>query len=616
MSNNPNPESITESTYRAVAGDADGQAEYSGVQPSLVVGRRRIVERDKKYTARLPHINDAKPINTQADIRGAADSAALYRRHHDDSIATRPNDPDTAELMDVLEQVRCEALGARQMDGVAKNLKAALEAACKKRAYHKAEDLGQPIAQADGLYALAFEKLTNQKLGKAANGAANGWRDHVDKQIGDKGFKGLSDVLDNQIAFQSLAQKFVQDFLGHALPKNTSEDQNSDETQDNAAAQEADEEADSNADSDDNSENQPDQNDTSKDSEDTTDSGDDMGDQLQDESSENVAGDSPSKQYGDSNGSTPIEQKRQYPIFTTEFDETVHAHSLSDEKELKELREKLDGQLAPLQTLINKLANRLQRILLARKQRHWQFDVDEGTLNTARLARIIADPNLPATYKQEIETDFQDTVITLLIDNSGSMRGRPITVAALTTDILAKTLERCGIKVEILGFTTVSWKGGKSRMKWTEGGRSAKPGRLNDIRHIIYKAADTPLRRSRDTIALMLKEGILKENIDGEALLWAYQRLRNRPEQRKIMMVVSDGAPVDDSTLSANSSSFLEQDLRQVISIINHRKDVELTAIGIGHDVGKYYENAVTIRDVNDLPPIMTNEMARLFQKS
>jgi len=263
--------------------------------------------------------------------------------------------------------------------------------------------------------------------------------------------------------------------------------------------------------------------------------------------------------------------------------------------------------------LIGKLANRLQRRLMSRQQRRWEFDVENGVINTSRLTRIIVDPNLPITYKREVETDFKDTVLTLLIDNSGSMRGRPITIAALTADVLMRTLERAGVKVEILGFTTVNWKGGKSRAQWAQDGRPANPGRLNDVRHIIYKSADAPLRRTRNNIGLMLKEGLLKENIDGEALLWAYQRLSRRREERKILMVISDGAPVDDSTLSSNRSGYLEQDLHQVIRGIEERGNVEVTAIGIGHDVGKYYQRAVTIRDAADLPGVMMNELAQLF---
>lgn len=336
-----------------------------------------------------------------------------------------------------------------------------------------------------------------------------------------------------------------------------------------------------------------------------------MGDQLPDDDGMNAG--SP-KEF-----ETPSyfldDRTHTYGAYTAEFDEIVEATKLATTEELKTLRVQLDDQLKPLQALTGKLANRLQRILLARQQRQWRFDLEEGTLNTARLARIIADPTIPVTYKQEIETDFQDTVLTLLIDNSGSMRGRPITVAALTADILARTLERCGVKVEVLGFTTANWKGGQSRRQWTEAGRSPNPGRLNDIRHIVYKGADAPLRRNRNNLALMLKEGILKENIDGEALVWAFKRLKSRKEDRKIIMVISDGAPVDDSTLSANEAGYLERDLHHVIQGIEKQSDVELTAIGIGHDVSKYYKNAVTIRDVTELPTVMMNELATLFQK-
>ena len=291
----------------------------------------------------------------------------------------------------------------------------------------------------------------------------------------------------------------------------------------------------------------------------------------------------------------------------------IEPQKLADANELATLRTQLDDQLQPLQALIGKLANRLQRILMARQQRQWRFEEEEGTLNTSRLARIIADPNMPVTYRQEVETNFKDTVLTLLIDNSGSMRGRPITIAALSADLLIRTLERAGVKVEVLGFTTANWKGGQSRANWTQSGRPPAPGRLNDIRHIIYKSADAPLRRTRNNLGLMLKEGILKENIDGEALLWAYRRLKSRKEDRKILMVISDGAPVDDSTLSANRSGYLESDLHNVIHAIDQRGDVELTAIGIGHDVSKYYKSAITSRNAADLPPVMMNELADLF---
>lgn len=621
-------ESITQSAYRAVAGDAQGEATFGGAQISLVSGDRRLAKRNKKYVARLPHVRDQQPLNTQSDIRGAADAAALYRRYHDEKVqeVRLSNHEDAGALFNVLEQVRCEALGAREMDGVAHNLAAALEAACIKRKYDKADEATSPIPMEDGIYTLAFEQMTGQGLLPAAHKAADAWRGFLADKLGTHAFDELIPHLHDQKAFAKLAAKFIQDLLsvnGRSSERGQ-ESQNADEQADSDQSQdEANQSSDGHQ-----SEQSTAASDEAGDASQSDEAGqsddlaqqlaqamDQLGDHLPpDQGMDEASNPGQKKQW--KGGNTYTEDHRQYPVYTQEYDEIAQAQNLADTRELAALRDKLDGQLESIQALINKLANRLQRILMAQQQRRWRFDEEEGILNTARLARMVADPSITATYKREIETEFQDTVLTLLIDNSGSMRGRPITVAALTTDILAKTLERCGIKVEILGFTTVSWKGGKSRIKWTENGRPQKPGRLNDIRHIIYKGADTPLRRAKDRIALMLKEGILKENIDGEALLWAYQRLKKRPEQRKILMVISDGAPVDDSTLSANDSSFLERDLRHIIGMIADQKHVELTAIGIGHDVGKYYKNAVTIRDVNDLPPVMMNELARLFQKS
>ena len=302
-----------------------------------------------------------------------------------------------------------------------------------------------------------------------------------------------------------------------------------------------------------------------------------------------------------------------YTVFSTEFDEEIKAEDLAEAAELERLRAYLDQQLDPLKGAVSRLANKLQRRLMAQQNRSWQFDLDEGILDAARLARIIANPTIPLAYKQEKDTDFRDTVVTLLLDNSGSMRGRPISIAAICADVLARTLERCNVKVEILGFTTRAWKGGQSREKWLQDGRSQLPGRLNDLRHIVYKSADAPWRRSRSNLGLMMKEGLLKENIDGEALEWAYRRLSMRREARKILMVISDGAPVDDSTLSVNPANFLEKHLRDVITMIEKRKAVELLAIGIGHDVTRYYGRAVTITDVEQLAGAMTEQLAALF---
>ena len=304
-----------------------------------------------------------------------------------------------------------------------------------------------------------------------------------------------------------------------------------------------------------------------------------------------------------------------YTVYTTAFDEEIEAENLAEPEELNRLRLALDKQLYQHQTIIAKLANRLQRKVMAQQRRSWEFDLEDGILDNSRFARVIANPNVPITFKQEKETDFRDTVVTLLIDNSGSMRGRPIAIAAMTTDIVARTLERCGVKVEILGFTTRGWKGGKSRDLWIENGRHSNPGRLNDVRHIIYKAADAPMRRTRKNIALMLKEGLLKENIDGEALVWAHNRLSKRPEERKILMVISDGAPVDDSTLSVNPSNILELDLRNMIQWIEKKSMIEITAIGIGHDVTQYYKRAITITDVDELAEALVGQLDDLFEE-
>ena len=303
----------------------------------------------------------------------------------------------------------------------------------------------------------------------------------------------------------------------------------------------------------------------------------------------------------------------QYKVFTTEFDEVIDADLLCESDELARLRALLDQQVARLQGVVSRLANRLQRRLLAKQTRSWEFDLEEGLLDAGRLARVIIDPLHPLSFKKEQETNFRDTIVTLLIDNSGSMRGRPIAIAAISADILARTLERCGVKVEILGFTTRAWKGGQARERWLADGKPTNPGRLNDLRHIVYKSADAPWRRARRSLGLMLREGLLKENIDGEALLWAHSRMVNRPEQRKILMVISDGAPVDDSTLSVNPGNYLERHLREVIKTLESYTDVQLTAIGIGHDVTRYYDRAVTIMDAEQLGGTMMDRLADLF---
>jgi cobaltochelatase CobT len=613
--NTQSTEDITTSAYRAVSGDVQGDVTYGGADSAIAKNSKRLLLKNKKTTARLPAPKAEDPIDQQPHIRGAADSLALYRKYHDDAIQSGLNNEEAQGLFSMLEQVRCEALGARQMDGVGQNIVASFENIYEKN---------DVIEMDEGLYALAFENLSGQGLGEVATHAANQVRLQIEQKFGATAFDDLIASLDNQATFAKASEIFIRQLMNMDMPSPESEGDNDenhsgemDETDTSAQSQiQGEEGADDTGD-----DGQAENDDTSTemgeglDADDTQSQGiENMdGGQDLDSQGDQAAGENPNKIQPSFD---PFDQRDiQYQIFTTDFDEVIHPSDLASTDELKNLRVQLDDQLQPMQALIGKLANRLQRLLMARQQRHWQFDVDEGVLNTARLARIIADPNLPATYKQEVQTDFKDTVLTLLIDNSGSMRGRPITVAALSADILVRTLERVGLKVEVLGFTTANWKGGQSRAQWTQGGRPPMPGRLNDIRHIIYKSADAPLRRTRNNLGLMLKEGILKENIDGEALLWAYKRLQSRREDRKILMVISDGAPVDDSTLSANRSGYLESDLHNVIHAIDQRGDVELTAIGIGHDVGKYYKRAVTIRNVADLPPVMMNELANLFDR-
>ena len=618
--NTPSFENVTKSAYRAVSGDALGDVSFSGGQASLSPAQTRLITKNKKITARLPAPIDHQAIDTQPHIRGAADGVALYRKYHDDALTSGFNEAQGQDLFDVMEQVRVEALGARMMDGVGQNLAAALESACLKKGYDR-DGIEIPIA--DGLYALAFENLSGCTLGDISTHTADQVRMQVEEKLGANAFDDFIAHLDDQQTYAQKSERFIRQFLNMELPADGDEIDNPHSSQDDSANVSAQgQEADDTGATDDGDDEQAtnaevnDGGDESGESTQTMMGADDFDAPHDMDDNEGDTGGAQNSNQMESPADEFDKRDGQYDVFTTEFDEVVEPSKLADMAELQSLRDQLDSQLQPLQALIGKLANRLQRRLMAQQQRQWRFDEEEGILNTSRLARIVADPNLPLTFKQEIQTDFKDTVLTLLIDNSGSMRGRPITIAALTTDILARTLERTGVRVEILGFTTANWKGGQSRVRWTEQGRPPIPGRLNDIRHIIYKGADMPLRRARHNLGLMLKEGILKENIDGEALLWAYKRLKTRPEDRKILMVISDGAPVDDSTLSANRSGYLESDLHNMIYAIEQKGDVELTAIGIGHDVGKYYKRAVTIRDASDLPPVMMNELANLFDKS
>jgi len=585
---------------RAISGDAQMEVSFAKDKPALAGSRARLPELPRK-----PSKNDI------SITRGLGDSMALRRARHDAAVHTRlaPDGKQARAVFDAVEQARVEAIGARAMTGVGDNLAVMLE-----DRYHKAnlagvtERVDAPIEEALAL--IVREKLTGRTVPKSAERVVNLWRDWIDEKVGGD-YSGLEKSLNDQTAFG----RVVRDML---VSMEMADELGEDQTQDEA---ENDDEPQGEDSSDEGGED--DSAGEQSEADETESSGEDQ------EAGEMEAADATADDESDddTDAETPGESKRpepsltnlppdfDYKIFTTNFDETVGADELCDEDELDRLRAFLDKQLANLQGVVGRLANRLQRRLMAQQNRSWDFDLEEGYLDPARLVRVIIDPMQPLSFKQERDTKFRDTVVSLVLDNSGSMRGRPITVAATCADILARTLERCGVSVEILGFTTKAWKGGQAREKWLKDGKPASPGRLNDLRHIIYKSADAPWRRARRNLGLMMREGLLKENIDGEALLWAHNRLIARPEQRKILMMISDGAPVDDSTLSVNPGNYLERHLRAVIDLIETRSPVELLAIGIGHDVTRYYRRAVTIVDAEELAGAMTEQLASLFSE-
>lgn len=596
----------TAATFRALAGRND--LEVGFVKGGRAGGYGEHV--------RLPMPKQALPRDEVADLRGVADGWALKLRHHDVALHARRM-PETAEaqaVYDALETARCEAVGSRYFPGVRKNLREHAEQDCRAKNFHRLtarEDA--PFADAIGMF--AREIFTGEPAPVSARPLIDLWRAHIEENAGTD-LNDLRDVIDDQDAFarglrRLLDHLSLEDDIDDAPPENDGEDEDEKEGE-----TDPDEELDSQggqqgqAD-----ESEPDGDDQQQDAgTEEADAGEgDIDDQQLEAMSQEEQPAGPGEQPEFDGRNEPVE--RGYEPFTREFDEIVTADELCEGLELSRLRAMLDKQLANLQNVVSRLANRLQRRLMAQQNRGWDFDLEEGILDAAKLARIVSTPSTSLSFKQEQDTDFRDTVVTLLIDNSGSMRGRPITIAALSADILARTLERCGVKVEILGFTTRQWKGGQSREKWVESGKPPKPGRLNDLRHIIYKAADTPWRRARKNLGLMLREGLLKENIDGEALLWAHERLLGRSEQRRILMVISDGAPVDDSTLSVNSGNYLERHLREVIDWIQTRSPVELLAIGIGHDVTRYYQRAVTINDPEELGGTMLRELSDLFDE-
>jgi len=566
--------------------------------------------------AKLPLPGREMPENEVAVTRGSADALALRIRHHDDRVHKRevPTGDAARGIFEAVEQARVEALGAKRMSGCALNLSAALNERARERGYariRKREDA--PLAEVLSL--LAREAMTGQVPPPQARSMVDLWRPYLDERVRSDLIQ-LAKVMDSQSDYARVVRKLLTDLevdLGAESADasdnegNSEGDRNKDDMDETRGEDGEKQSGEAQA----TMQGQPG---------DAGQEGEESG-ALAEADSDTVAGTGEEESPRPGRPRRPEFDRRNdrgeppYRAYTREFDEVVAAETLCDPDELTRLRQLLDQQLLHLQGVIAKLANRLQRRLLAKQSRAWDFDLEEGLLDSARLSRVVVNSMYPLSYKVEKDTEFRDTVVTLLIDNSGSMRGRPITVAAMSADILARTLERCGVKVEVLGFTTRMWKGGQSREKWIAAGKPANAGRLNDLRHIIYKAADAPWRRSRKNLGLMLREGILKENIDGEALLWAHERLLARTEQRRILMVISDGAPVDDSTLSVNPGNYLEKHLREVIDWIETRSPIELLAIGIGHDVTRYYRRAVTIIDAEQLGGVVMEQLAALFEE-
>ncbi len=587
---------------RALAGEAELDVTYSADPP----GRTNT-------GLRLPQVSRRMTRSEVMLARGTADAFALRERFHNPATDTRYAPPgETARaIFDALETARCEAIGVRAMAGVADNLDARLAAECDRRGYAAMKSTAEaPMHEAAGF--LLRQALTGRPLPPAAQNVLDIWQDFFDGHV-ESDLEALGDTLEDQAVFAKQAWRIIEE-LGYGdqlgddpdemdpdeLESDSEEDQDNDQSGDEGGEDDSEQQ-----------EYLPDdmrgeQDDTQQMEVSLEDADSDADDQDQMEADDGMPPPEPRE--------APIsDADPNYKVFSQKYDEVIPAEELSDEEELERLRTYLDKQLESLKGAVSRLANRLQRRLQAQQNRAWEFDLEEGMLDAGRLARVVANPTTPLSFKVEKETTFRDTVVTLLIDNSGSMRGRPISIAAVTADVLARTLERCQVKVEILGFTTRAWKGGESREQWLASGRPQNPGRLNDLRHIVYKRADTPWRRARKNLGLMMREGLLKENIDGEALEWAYRRLQARSEQRRILVVVSDGAPVDDSTLSVNPSNYLERHLREVIGMIERRGSVELLAIGIGHDVTRYYSRAVTITDAEQLAGAVTEHLAALF---
>ena len=590
---------------RAIAKKPDLEVAFAAERPGLAGGKVRLPEPPRKLGKQ-----DA------AIVRGHADAIALRLACHDPAVHRRlvPGGQQARAVFDAVEQARVEAIGARRMNGVAQNLAAMLDDRFHRGKYDEISDRADAPIE-DALAMLVRERLTGQPPPAAARKLVELWRPLIENKAG-RDLDRLGRVLENQRLFGDAVHDLLDALdMGEDRSRDSDDEEDGEEGQQDRRKDESGEEGDA-ADSDEMQRMSMEEAEASA-------------DQMPDSAAEAL--DAPTADMSDDTDMGDAETAGEpwrprpdginvprgpdYRPFVSRFDETVAAEDLCEAEELDRLRGYLDKQLSHLQGVVARLANRLQRKLMAQQNRAWEFDLEEGMLDPARLSRVIVDPMHALSFKREKDTTFRDTVVTLLLDNSGSMRGRPITVAATCADILARTLERCGVKVEILGFTTRAWKGGQSREAWLAAGKPANPGRLNDLRHIIYKSADAPWRRARKNLGLMMREGLLKENIDGEALDWAHKRLLARSEQRRILMMISDGAPVDDSTLSVNPGNYLERHLRYVIEDIEQRSPVELIAIGIGHDVTRYYRRAVTIVDAEELGGAMTDKLAELFEE-
>ena len=585
---------------KAMSGNPDLKVTYS-VDPVRLAGD----------SMRLPQVGRSMDPAEVTRARGEADAMALRMKYHDSGLHARymPEGEMACAIFEAMETARCESMRSADMPGAAANIDARNGADAVKRGYAEAREASDvPLEAAVGYM---VRRLATGRDAHPAVQQAMSLHEGFMEQAGEA-LGALAPTLADQAAFARIARQFISD-LGYSDQIGGDPDAQEEDPQEQEE-EEAEEDPDS-AGQDEGGESDSDA--------DAERSQEEQQDTVQAQiASDELAEDDPSEETELPEGEAPLEPPAPQPaseadpayrVFTAVYDEEVHAQDLAEPAELERLRAYLDQQLEPLKGAVSRLANKLQRRLQARQTRSWEFDREEGILDAGRLARVVANPTTPLSFKVERDTEFRDTVVTLLLDNSGSMRGRPISIAAICADILARTLERCQVKVEVLGFTTRAWKGGKSREAWTNDARPANPGRLNDLRHIVYKSADEPMRRTRDNLGLMLKEGLLKENIDGEALEWAHRRISARPEARRILMVISDGAPVDDSTLSSNPASYLEQHLRDVIEMIERLRRAELLAIGIGHDVTRYYSRAVTITDVEQLAGAMTEQLAALF---